>query len=1365
VRNTGDAYQPQLGIDDPFVNKGLFADNFLKERLSDLPEWTATDRLDESLRAIQSLYREKAARLSRSSEPQTEREFIRPILDILWGEEGPGDCYEVQSALPNVDSHRWPDFAFFRSAVDRQSAKPLEGTLEYWHDAPCLGDAKKWSGSLDKQRGVAENPSTQIVNYLYRSRVRWGILTNGRVWRLYEREKSSPGGVYYEVNLEDILRRGDIRAFRYFYLFFRRQAFLLDDTGTTFVEKVFQGSVDYAAEVGNRLKDSVYDALRLLMNGFFEHPANEVGRADAEIVKLVHANSLIVLYRLLFLLYAEDKGLLPLGNEVYCDYSLKRLHQGINQRLRAGRAYLPAEHRYWPELMELFELIDNGLPHEGRLIIPAYNGGLFSPSKYPHIAHTPQAGTGRWEIGDHRLAEVIDMLAYCREKWDQPGDQDIDYKTLDVQHLGSIYESLLELQPHVADEPMVEVLEDGKSTFKPRGEVTEPRPIRRQTPRSIAEGEVYLLTNRGERKATGSYYTPKYIVDYIVENTTGPLADEAAKRVGELRPEVDKEIKRLERSRKEWMQQAEAGDRDEAERHIADLDKAIEERKRRLLEPYLSLKVLDPAMGSGHFLVGAADFLSLAMATDPNLLPPETADSEDPQAFYKRLVVEHCLYGVDLNPLAVELAKLSLWLHTVSKDKALSFLDHHLRCGNSLIGARIEDLNKEPPHFDERGRLRYTVGKYVPIWEVLSATHLQYFLDTFRKIVETPTGDAETERIKDGWYREMDARRDKFRAVANCWLASYFGVLVTPHQYQHAVEALRGTDDDWRALTKAKWFEKAQKVARDRMFFHWELEFPEAFFEAHGFKPEEARGFDVVIGNPPYGARFDHLESVLLRIRYPHISYRTESYVGFMEMACGLCRMHGRSSMIVPDNWMYLDFTEGLRKGLMAIGAVERAVALPAGVFPDATVDTSIYVHSTLPGDAERPPVYTVAVPKCSKEGPIQDQLGMPLPVSDWETWPQTILNPYLSAKERRLVSRCRDSSVDLREVATVNYGLKAYQIGKGKPKQTAEVVESKPFTSRLRLSPEFHPFLEGSEILRFECTWDGDNWITWGEWLAEPRRIELFQVPRLLFRKVVGNRLVGTRVDELMFSNTLLYVIRPASANQWSASALLAVLNSSLIGFCFRSIFAIRPDDTFPQILLDDLQGLPIRRTAFTTPPDERERLVIEGKQLCDNYISAGDSTRTLEFVQEQLAHTPERADVVHDLLAHLAERMIAMNKEKQAEIKGFLMWLERYIGAEIGSLGGKTKIKEYHDGDFQSLLNTLCQNRRKLAINPETRTAQEEIEREFNTGMAKLTPLKEKIAATDRLIDLIVYRLYGLTDEEIKIVEGEQNEPAGVV
>jgi hypothetical protein len=186
------------------------------------------------------------------------------------------------------------------------------------------------------------------------------------------------------------------------------------------------------------------------------------------------------------------------------------------------------------------------------------------------------------------------------------------------------------------------------------------------------------------------------------------------------------------------------------------------------------------------------------------------------------------------------------------------------------------------------------------------------------------------------------------------------------------------------------------------------------------------------------------------------------------------------------------------------------------------------------------------------------------------------------------------------------------------------------------------------------------------------------------------------------------------------------------------------------------NIEQLPIRCITFTTATDERAKLLEENKGLYNRWLSQGDDDPLLKLVEDSLAQTPERADVIHDLLAFLAEQMIEMNKQKQAEVKGFITWLERAIGTEVDDLNNKTKVKVYHEHDFETILAILKQNRRKLTVNPETRNVQDAIEREFNVSIAKLTPLKAKIAATDRLLDLIVYRLYGLTEEEIAIVEG---------
>jgi hypothetical protein len=190
-------------------------------------------------------------------------------------------------------------------------------------------------------------------------------------------------------------------------------------------------------------------------------------------------------------------------------------------------------------------------------------------------------------------------------------------------------------------------------------------------------------------------------------------------------------------------------------------------------------------------------------------------------------------------------------------------------------------------------------------------------------------------------------------------------------------------------------------------------------------------------------------------------------------------------------------------------------------------------------------------------------------------------------------------------------------------------------------------------------------------------------------------------------------------------------------------------------------VEQTPIRRISFTTPAPERARLVAELQQL----YSEGKHDEILTQVDSLLPRDEagnfitegEKSDVVHDLLAFLAERMLEMNKQKQQEIRGFLDWLEGYLGAKIEDLKPKTRILSYYDSDYESLLAVLKKNKKRLTIDPSRREPGELLRAEFEGSKKKLDPLMERIRRTDELIDAVVYRLYGLTDEEIGIVEGK--------
>jgi hypothetical protein len=221
----------------------------------------------------------------------------------------------------------------------------------------------------------------------------------------------------------------------------------------------------------------------------------------------------------------------------------------------------------------------------------------------------------------------------------------------------------------------------------------------------------------------------------------------------------------------------------------------------------------------------------------------------------------------------------------------------------------------------------------------------------------------------------------------------------------------------------------------------------------------------------------------------------------------------------------------------------------------------------------------------------------------------------------------------------------------------------------------------------------------------------------------------------------------------------ILSLLNSKLLTW-YLSLLCARARGDYLRFKSQYVSRLPIRRISFATPAPERARLVAELQEL----YGTGKFEDTLSRVEDCLPKDAagnfipeqEKSDVVHDLLAFLAERMLEMNKEKQKEIKGFLGWLEGYVGTKVEDLTPKTKIQSYYEHDYDGLLAVLKKNKKKLAIDPARREPGEVLRAEFEGSLGKLLPLLERIRQTDELIDAIVYRLYGLTEEEVRIVAG---------
>ena len=588
-----------------------------------------------------------------ANEAETEQELIRPLLELL----GWTDYLPQQSASGGEDI---PDLLLFGSAEAKARASGAQGSA--YLEAVAVAELKRFHRPLDT-RGTgggprASSPHAQILRYLATAdsvtdgQLRWGILTNGGVWRLYDQKTRPRATAFYEADLEALLNTDDEDGLRAFHLLFRRAAFVRrPGAAATFLETALAEGRRYEERVAQSLAGVVFERV-------FPRLLQALADATDQPMPQIREAALIFLYRLLFVLYAEDRGLLPVSDAAYDDYGLrKRVRDDVAARKARNDTFSSAASSYYDHLSTLFRLIDRGDPSIG---LPPYNGGLFAEDAAELLNQV--------RLPDDVIADVVYDLSHTQTDG-QPGY--VNYRDMSVQQLGSIYERLLEQEP-VRD----------------------------------AEGKVRIRPNPYARKDSGSFYTPQDLVDLIVEQTLKPLVEERLAafeaRAGELRsdrrPRADRRAE------------------------LARLDPA---------EAVLDLKVLDPAMGSGHFLVSAVDFLTDYIADLIEYAPAvaDWLDGDDAyhsplldrvaairadilqraaeskwvvneaqltdQAIIRRLVLKRCIYGVDKNPLTVELAKVSLWLHSFTVGAPLSFLDHHLRRGDSLIGLRVADANEE----------------------------------------------------------------------------------------------------------------------------------------------------------------------------------------------------------------------------------------------------------------------------------------------------------------------------------------------------------------------------------------------------------------------------------------------------------------------------------------------------------------------------------------------------------------------------------------------------------------------------------------------------------------------------------------------
>ena len=806
----------------------LFTHYFLTDGIKATPEWQASAADPQAFAAFRQSVLQRYEALARAAEPNeavTEQDLIRPVLELL----GWADYLPQQRTAGNEDI---PDHLLFADAGSKERASAERNAGARARYALALEESKRFGLSLDerdREAGFhARSPHSQILRYLAtaeiesESRLRWGVLTNGRVWRLYDYRARPRASGYFEADLANLLAAGREEDLRVFHLLFRRESFTPQEgAAVSFLEAALAEGRRYEEQVAQDLSGVVFESVFPALVRALADAAQKGGTGAG--LPEVHKAALIFLYRLLFVLYAEDRGLLPVNDSRYDDYGLrKRVRDDVARRMAESDAFSAAASNYYDRLLNLFRIIDQGDPSIG---LPPYNGGLFAREAAPLLETV--------RLADAEVAPVIHDLSHAE---DLQGERHfVNYRDMSVQQLGSIYERLLEREPV-------------------RG----------------ADGEIDIRPNPYARKDSGSFYTPQELVDLIVERTLKPLAEERLKAF-----EAKADALKSDR-RPKALRQAE----------LLKLDPA---------EAVLNLKVLDPAMGSGHFLVTAVDFLSDYIADLVEYVPavPEwlggeyasplvgrvaaireeilrRAEASDwvldealltDQAIIRRMVLKRCIYGVDKNPLTVELAKVSLWLHSFTVGAPLSFLDHHLRCGDSLVGLRVseavQDLHRLARMFAQsaiQGAETATEGmQRIEEMSDADVAEVQASAELFSGVEKTTADLRGLLDILCGWRWLTAGMKKKEKAAFEGPLEVTLG--------RHPAEAFkllaRGPghlgndppkDKDWPRFVE-RWNE-ARALADREGFLHWEVAFPGVWRRWQESRPQG--GFDAVIGNPPW---------------------------------------------------------------------------------------------------------------------------------------------------------------------------------------------------------------------------------------------------------------------------------------------------------------------------------------------------------------------------------------------------------------------------------------------------------------------------------------------------------------------------------
>ena len=755
----------------------------------------------------------------------------------------------------------------------------------------------------------------------------------------------------------------------------------------TALDEAVSRSERHREAVRDSLQLGVHDALGHLTRAFAAVSGRRASRRGAKPDLL--DESLMVIYRVLFLLFAEARGLVPAWHPVFrASYTIDSLRESVEAH--------PRPRGVWETLQAIARLAHRGC-HAGSLRVPPFNGRLFSPAEAPLADSLP--------LDDDAVRETLLSLTTRRTAH---GRQRIAYGDLGVEQLGGVYERVLdyELGPDA--------------------------------------GGGLNLVRGGRRKATGTFYTPRSLTEYLVRRTLAPLADGADPGA------------------------------------------------------ILALRVLDPAMGSGAFLVAACRYL--AAAYEAALIQEgavTAADlSEADRAGFRRTVAQRCLFGVDLNPMSVQLARLSLWLTTLAGDRPLTFFDHHLRTGNSLVGASVAQIRQR-----RSGRAVSSAALPLLDDDVLDAA-VGHAVTSREALREGREDTLDQLRAKERLLAEIQAPNAplaRWKAIADLWCAGWFNGPVrrgsssghgptaplSRGMFEALIDTAMGRQGGLRESVAEDVLRHGHEAARAERFFHWELEFPEVSHRPDG-APSDRPGFDAVIGNPPWemlrgdtgdaGAREKASDagSALTRFARGSGIYQLQGnghanlYQMFVERSLSLLRAGGRLGLVLPSGFASDHGCAALRRHVFHSTNVDSFVIVEnrEGLFPIHRGLKFVLLTLTK-GSFRLKPEATVTLPlRCGLRS-----------AADFDTLPDTGPDPAALPVPLRLIEQLSGDQLAVPALRTPVDARVAGQIAFNNPAAASEQGWQLRFGRELNATddrPHFNmsgdglPVIEGKQIQPF---------------------------------------------------------------------------------------------------------------------------------------------------------------------------------------------------------------------------------------------------------------------------------------------------------